>query len=241
MTSRTSVSLATLLVTALSLFGAEARAQEVDAGAPTAEQVAASVQDFYDHTTSVEADFQQFFWTRVYSRTTSSRGRLRIARPGRIRFDYTEPTGKVVVGNGDSFVYFEPGDDGTAGQYYRATTDVASRALGFLTGTSRLDRDFTFALHASTTGPANTDCLELRPRAPDPHYTRIRLYVSRPAATRGVVMQVAIEDGDGNWNTFRFSGFHFNRELDAGTFDYTPPSGAREITAPSSTTGSDER
>ncbi len=224
-----------LLALALTSLAAPTRAQDVDAGPASAAQVASSVQSFYDATTSVEADFQQFFWTRVYSRTDSSRGRLRIARPGRIRFDYTEPSGKIVVGSGDQFTYFEPGDDGTAGQYYRATTDVASRALGFLTGTSRLDRDFNFALRASTTGPAHTACLELRPRAPDPHYTRIRLYVSTEPATRGAVMQVAIEDGDGNWNTFRFSNFHFNRELDASTFEYTPPEGAREITAPTST------
>jgi len=199
---------------------------------PTADDVASSVQTFYDHTTSLEADFQQFFWTRVYSRTDSSRGTLRIARPGRIRFDYTEPSGKVVVGTGEQFTYFEPGDDGAAGQYYRANTDAASRALGFLTGTSRLDRDFTFTIHPSTTGPAHTTCLELRPRAAEPHYTRIRLYVSNVEATRGVVMQVAIEDADGNWNTFRFSNFHFNRDLPASTFDYTPPAGAREITPP---------
>jgi len=199
---------------------------------PSADDVASSVQTFYDRTTSLEADFQQFFWTRVYSRTDSSRGTLRIARPGRIRFDYSEPSGKIIVGSGDAFTYFEP-IEGSAGQYYRANTDVASRALGFLTGTSRLDRDFTFSLHPSTTGPAHTTCLELRPRAADPHYTRIRLYVSNVEATRGVVMQVAIEDGDGNWNTFRFSNFHFNRELDAHTFDYTPPAGAREITPPS--------
>lgn len=215
-----------------------ASAQEVDAGTPDAAVVAAWVQTFYDHTTSLEADFQQFFWTRVYARTTSSRGSLRISRPGHIRFDYSEPSHKVIVGNDDAFLYYEPGDDGSAGQYYRATTDVASRALGFLTGTSRLDRDFNFRIHPSTTGPAHTTCLELTPRAADPHYQRIRLYVSdRDDATRGVVMQVAIEDGDGNWNTFRFSNFHFNRSIDASTFEYTPPDGAREITAPASSSG----
>jgi outer membrane lipoprotein carrier protein len=226
--------LGSLLVLTLALAAPRAEAQDVDAGTPSASEVASWVQTFYDHTTSLEADFQQFFWTRVYARTATSRGSLRIARPGRVRFDYTDPAGKIVVGNGEQFTYFEPGDDGAAGQFYRATTDVASRALGFLTGTSRLDRDFTFVIHPSTTGPAHTVCLELRPRATDPHYTRLRLYVSSVEATRGVVMQVAIEDGDGNWNTFRFSNFHFNRGLADSVFTYTPPEGAREITPPAS-------
>ncbi len=230
--------LGTLLVIATTVIAASAEAQTVDCthddAGTHAECVAAWVQDFYDHTTSLEADFQQFFWTRVYDRTASSRGRLRISRPGRIRFDYTEPSGKVVVGTGAQFTYYEPGDDGAPGQYYRATTDVASRALGFLTGTSRLDRDFTFAFHPSTTGPANTVCLELHPRVADPAFTRVRLYVSTRSETRGVVMQVALEVGDGNWNTFRFSAFHFNRDLGADTFDFTLPTGAREITPPAS-------
>jgi outer membrane lipoprotein-sorting protein len=218
------------LLSMVMLFAPRAEAQE-----PDAQQVASWVQTFYDQTTTLEADFQQFYWTRVYSRTTTSRGQLRIARPGRVRFDYSEPRGKIVVGSGDQFTYYEPGDEGGAGQYYRATSDVASRALGFLTGTSRLDRDFNFTIHPSTTGPAHTTCLELHPRAHDPHYSRIRLYVSNAeGATRGVVMQVAIEDPDGNWNTFRFSNFHFNRSIGDDVFAYTPPSGAHEITAPPS-------
>jgi outer membrane lipoprotein-sorting protein len=231
-------SLAWLVLVSIVLVAPRAQAQvdclHGDHPETHAECVASWVQTFYDRTTSVEADFQQFFWTRVYERTDTSRGRLRIARPGRIRFDYSEPSHKVVVGNGDAVVYYEPGDDGSAGQFYRATTDSASRALGFLTGTSRLDRDFTFALVESSTAPSGTVCLELRPRAADPHYSRIRLYVTTSGDARGVVQRVGIEDPDGNWNTFAFSGFHFNREIEAGTFDYTPPSGAHEITPPSS-------
>lgn len=244
MTSHARAWLGTLLFVAASLASTCASAQRgthaaadcsADDAATHAECVASWVQSFYDRTTSLEADFQQFHWTRVYDRTASSRGQLRIARPGRIRFDYSEPNHKIIVGSGDQFTYYDPSDDGTAGQYYHATTDAASRALGFLTGTSRLDRDFTFRIHPSTTGPAHTVCLELRPRAADPHMTRIRLYVSNAeAATRGVVMQVAIEDPDGNWNTFRFTNFHFNRDIAASTFEYTPPEGAREITPPAS-------
>lgn len=215
-----------------------AQAQDLAAGHDDAPTVASWVQTFYDRTTSVEADFQQFFWTRVYNRTATSRGRLRIARPGRIRFDYSEPSGKVVVGADGHFTYYEPGDGGGAGQYYTGESDSTSRALGFLMGTSRLDRDFRFALVTSSTAPAGTVCLELRPRAADPHYRRVRLYVSARTETLGVVQRLSIEDPDGNWNTFAFSGFHFNREVEASTFAFTPPAGAREITPPSSSSAS---
>lgn len=203
--------------------------------AVTAEIVAARVQTFYDQTTSVQASFQQHFWNRVYQRTQSSRGTIAIQRPGRIRFDYAQPRGKVVVSTPAGFVFYEPGDDGSPGQYMRGRSDGASAALGFLTGTARLDRDFTMSLARPSGGappPANTDLLELRPRRPDPHFRRVRLYVDNRPATLGVVVRVSIEDPDGNWNTFDFSGLRFNREIPASTFEYTPPADARELTPP---------
>lgn len=201
--------------------------------AVTAQVVAARVQTFYDQTRSVEARFEQHYWNRVYARTQSSRGRLLIQRPGRVRFNYDQPRGKVVVSTPSGFVFYEPNEDGSPGQYLRGTSDAASSALGFLSGTARLDRDFRLSLRAPAAGqPANTDALELRPRRSDPNFRRIVLYVDSRPETAGVVRRVAIEDPDGNWNRFDFSGFEFNRELSAATFDYTPPEGAHEISPP---------
>ncbi|MBX7193097.1 MAG: outer membrane lipoprotein carrier protein LolA [Sandaracinaceae bacterium] len=210
-------------------------AEAQDATPVTAEVVAARVQAFYEQTRTVEARFQQHFWIQAHGRTISSRGTIVIQRPGRIRFDYAQPRGKVVVSTPAGFTYYEPGDDGGAGQFMRGNVDGASAALGFLTGTSDLARDFRFSLRASSAGgPEHTDALELRPRRADPHYRRIVLYVSNDASTLGVVRRVSIEDPDGNWNRFDFSGFQFNRDVNASTFEFQPPSGAREITAPGS-------
>jgi outer membrane lipoprotein carrier protein len=195
--------------------------------------VAAWAQSFVDARTTIEARFQQYAWTRVYERTQTSRGTLRISRPGHIRFDYTQPSGQVLVSDGTTVTFYQP-TEGGAGQYYRGAWDSSSAALGFLTGTSRLQRDFTYTRITSTSGPPHTICLELHPRTADPHYTRIRLYVSDQAASRGAVLRVAIEDHDGNWNTFAFSDLHFDRTFDASTFAYTPPAGAHEISPPAS-------
>ena len=199
----------------------------------SAQVVASRVQTFYDQTRSVEARFEQHYWNRVYARTQSSRGQVVIQRPGRVRFNYDQPRGKVVVSTPDGFVFYEPNEDGSPGQFLRGTSDAASSALGFLSGTARLDRDFRLSLRPAAAGqPQNTDALELRPRRSDPHYRRIVLYVDNRAASMGVVRRVAIEDPDGNWNRFDFSGFQFNREVSASTFSYSPPEGAHEISAP---------
>lgn len=199
----------------------------------TAELVAARVQRFYDQTRTVQARFQQHFWIRAHARTQSSRGTIVIQRPGRIRFDYAQPSGKVVVSTPAGFTYYEPGENGAPGQYMRGTVDGASAALGFLTGTADIARDFRISLRSvGASPPPNTDALELRPRRPDPRYRRVVLYVSNAAGTEGVVLRVSIEDPDGNWNRFDFSGFQFDRDVNASTFEFQPPSGAREMTAP---------
>lgn len=208
------------------------RHAEAQDAAPTADTVAAWAQTFYDQTPFVHAQFSQYFWNRVYDRTMTSRGEIFISRPGRVRLDYATPAGKVVLSANDHFVFYEPGDDGAVGQYYEGTTDTTSAGLGFLTGTARLDRDFTFTLRAhSDTQPSHTQALELRPRRADPHYRRVVLYVSDDPATRGVVRRIAIEDPDGNWNRFDFSRIDTNT-IDASRFEYRPPTGARRIDPP---------
>lgn len=229
------VTLASVLATALvAMLGGPTRGGAQD-DEVTAEVVAARVQSFYDTTTAVRVEFDQHYWSNVYRRTTTSRGRLAILRPGRIRFDYTAPSGKVVVSNGENFTYYEPGDDGAAGQYWVGSADGTSTALGFLTGTARLDRDYTFSLGArdASSDPPSTDVLVLRPRTADPHYTEIRLYVSNAPATEGVVLRASICDHENNWNRFDFRGFRFTDAIPESTFEYTPPEGSREITPPS--------
>lgn len=224
-----------LSITALALVVASPLSQErAGAQAPvTADVVAARVQAFYEQTRTVQAGFQQHFWNRIYNRTQSSAGRVAIQRPGRIRFDYEQPSGKILVSNRDAWTMYEPGDDGGAGQFARGSSAAASQsAFGFLMGTADLGRYRRTLRPATASQPANTDALELVPRRPDPHYRRIIVYVDNQPATLGVVRRVSIEDPDGNWNRFDFLDLRFNRDLADGLFTFTPPRGAREIGAP---------
>lgn len=197
---------------------------------PSADVVAARVQQFYDRTRTIQARFQQNFWNRVYDRTQTSRGRVAIRRPGEIRFDYEQPNGKVLVSSGGEWTMYEPGEGSSAGQYARGSSAAASQsAFGFLMGTADLRRFRRSLLPARSSDPQHTDALELRPRRDDPHYRRIRVYVDNRPESLGVVRRVSIEDHDGNWNVFDFVDIQFNRDLGAELFRFTPPAGAREI------------
>jgi outer membrane lipoprotein carrier protein len=181
----------------------------------------------------MSARFVQRYVNRVYQRTDVSRGRVRFKKPGRMRFDYDEPNGKVIVSDGERLTVYEPPDPGQRrGQYYRQAIGDAQlpAALSFLTGTGRLDEDFTFRLlDASALGYEDGQVLELRSRRPTPHYSRILLYVDDDRQRRGVVHRVLIVDQSNNRNRFDFIDQRFNRDLADSVFAWRPPSNARRI------------
>jgi outer membrane lipoprotein carrier protein len=200
---------------------------------PDAATVAAWVQAFYDQTTTMSARFVQRYVNRVYQRTDVSRGRVRFEKPGKMRFDYDEPNGKVLVSDGQRLTVYEPPDPGQQrGQYYQQPIEDAQlpAALSFLTGTGRLDEDFTFRLlDAEALGYGEGQVLELRSRRPTPHYSRILLYVDDDPQRRGVVHRVLIIDQSQNRNRFDFLEQRFNRSIPDSVFRYRPPRGARRI------------
>lgn len=214
------------VLTALLTFGAASVSAQ---GEPaTAARVAAEIQAFYDQTTTVRTAFQQAHYDSVYRRTTRSRGVLTIARPGKLRFDYLGGDGKVVVSDGQTMTFYEPGDDHGPGQYARSPMrEDMSSALGFLTGAARLDRDFRFRLGDASSFSWDGQVLELRPLRDEPGYTRMFLFVDPNAA--GVVRRVIVQDHAGNLNRFDFQRTEFNRAIAAERFAFTPPTGARRI------------
>lgn len=209
-----------------------AHAQQ-QAESPSAATVASWVQSFYDQTRTMSSRFTQRYHNRVYNRTDTSQGRVRFRKPGMMRFDYDRPNGKIIVTNGERLLVYEPPSSGSgAGQYYEQAMGDAQlpAALSFLTGTGRLEDDFTFRLlDARRLGFTQGQVLELRSRRPTPHYSRILLFVDSDPQRRGVVHRVLIEDQAHNTNTFDFQQQQLNRDVPESEFRWRPPRGAHRI------------
>lgn len=198
----------------------------------TATQVAQAVQAFYDQTTSVEAVFEQTYFNRLYNRYDRSGGTVRFQKPGKMRWDYKKPSGKVLVSDGNKLRVYEPGEDGEPGQLFEQTLDENQlpQALAFLTGTGKLADDFAVRLlDAASQGFKGGHVLELRPREPSPHYDRILFYVDADPARAGLVHRVLIIDHEGNRNRFDFKKLRFNRPQRDKLFQFQPPPGTRRV------------
>ncbi len=199
--------------------------------ASRAQTVAAEVQTFYDQADTFQARFTQTYYHRLYRRYQRSTGRLYFDKPGRMRFDYAAPNGKVIVSNGTHLTAFDPGDDGEAGQYFKTEVgdNALSRAFGFLTGEGRILDDYHVRLLNARAWRWSGEILELRPRVADPRIARIVLYVDGDASRPGVVHRIRIDDHEGNRNKFELRRMRFNRDIPASRFRYTPPAGSHRL------------
>jgi outer membrane lipoprotein carrier protein len=198
----------------------------------TAPAVAAAVQSFYDQTKSVEAEFFQTYYSRLYDKYDRSSGKVKFEKPGRMRWDYSAPNGKVIVSDGKRLLIYEPGDEGEAGQVFERAMGESElpQALSFLTGTGKLASDFSFRLlDAAAQGFTAGYVLELLPKTPDPRFERILFYVDGDPKRQGLVHRVLIVDAAGNRNRIDFKSPRFNRPIDAKTFAWQPPKNARRI------------
>ncbi|MET0385302.1 MAG: outer membrane lipoprotein carrier protein LolA, partial [Polyangiales bacterium] len=118
------------------------------AAAPAADQAGptlASVQSFYDQTRDISADFTQTYVNKLYDKTVRSQGHVAFKKPGKMRWDYAKPNGKVIVANSGKLTVFEPGEEPSdRGQVFEQTfgqTDL-TQAMSFLLGTGKLVDDF---------------------------------------------------------------------------------------------------
>jgi outer membrane lipoprotein carrier protein len=226
------ISLVALLVSAC-LGLAQAAAQDAGINDEQARLVALSVQTFYDQTKSVEAEFHQTYYTRLYDKYDRSQGTVKFQKPGKMRWDYAAPNGKIIVSNGKQLLIYEPGEGGEPGQVFERAlgANELPQALSFLTGGGKLVDEFTFRLlDAKQQGFSAGHVLELLPRSKSPHYERLLFYVDSDPSRAGLVHRVLIVDASGNRNRLDFKAPKFNRPIDAKVFNWAPPKGTRKVT-----------
>lgn len=219
------------LVAAFGLANAQP-SEPLDAAA-----VVTLVQAFYDQTKTLQADFEQTRYTRLYDRYDRAEGKVAFKKPGMMRWDYAKPNGQVFVSNGKKLLIYQPPQEGEKrGQLIERALgdDQLPSAFSFLTGGGDLDEDFEVRLleHGNEKFSAG-HVLQLIPRKPTPNYEQLVFYVRTLTADgkrAGVVQRVLIIDSAGNRNRFDFSKIEFNRDVPDKRFNYRPPKGTERVT-----------
>ncbi len=182
--------------------------------------VARKVQAYYEGTADLEARFVQTYTYAAFGRTQVSKGSLKVKKPGRLRWDYEEPSRKTIAVTGSRLVQWEPeANQAYTDDHFDAT--AMSAAVTFLLGKGSLAKEFDLSLDSAGR-------LRGTPRRPDPRVAAVTFEVG-PA---GEVLATEVTDAQGNRNEIRLSSARRNTGIPDAAFEVHVPAGARRLSAP---------
>ena len=216
------MSCASTLVLLLAVLGPGQAAQ---VPRPPAEDLARAIQAHYDTVHDFTADFEQSYVGGVLRKRVTEQGRLSVKKPGRMRWDYTQPDPKTFVSDGSQIYSYLPADH----QVYVSpmpSADQATTAVLFLVGKGDLVRDFDVR-YADDAHPLPGDvALRLDPKLPDRDYDWLELVVNQKTLQ---IRQLIAADSQGGTSTFTFRNLQENVGLSDKTFEFRIPRGVDVI------------
>lgn len=198
------------------------------ATALTAAETVDRVQQFYSGIKQVSAVFRQTVTNSTFGSTKTSDGSVRIAKPGKMRWDYVEKkldpaTKKEVVevkksfiSNGSTLYVVE--HDNKQVVKKNLEKDLMPVAVTFLYGKGDLKSEFNAELdRTGKYGEKDDIVLKLTPKQPSAQYKNLFLVVS-PKDFH--VSQSVIVDASNNINHFRFYAPNFDAPLEDRYFQF---------------------
>src|SRR5712691_999958 len=191
---------------------------------------AASVPDLvkrlqarYDSTAGFRADFTQEVESATLGQKVESRGTVLFKKPGRMRWEFSEPQ-QTLVSDGTCFWFYQPADKQVLKtpfqQAFRSSTPAS-----FLLGVGRLDEDFIVSLTSETEAVYQ---LRLTPKKDAEALGPVDLAVS---AKTFDILQATITDPLGNVTRLRFTNIDRAAPLDDALFHFSVPPGVDVIEA----------
>jgi outer membrane lipoprotein carrier protein len=183
---------------------------------PSAHDIAQRVDRHYNQLHSLTAGFTESFEGHGDSRTES--GKLLLLKPGRMRWDYTSPAGKLFLLDGKYAWFYARGDTQVQRIPARKLDDLRS-PLRFLLGHTELEKEMnSLTLALASNGQF---ALTGQPKGQEKRVTRLTLTVT----SEGSITGIEIEESDGARTHFTFTGEVPNAPIPEEAFRFTPPPG----------------
>jgi outer membrane lipoprotein carrier protein len=194
---------------------------------PTAASLARTVDAHYNHLHSLQARYTERYQGMGMDR--SETGTLTLAKPGRMRWAYDSPTGKLFLLDGASAISYTPGD-AQATRYPEKQLDDLRSPLRFLLGHTELAKELD---HLTITLVSDSPKLYTLSGVPRGMQQRLRSLSLTVDAT-GQIRALRTEEIDGSATTFTFTDLREDIPTKASDFAFTPPAGVAVVdgTAP---------
>jgi outer membrane lipoprotein carrier protein len=196
-------------------------------------EVVKKIQARYEKTKDLQASFIQKTRIEGFSTPVISTGRFYIKKPGRLRWDYTEPaTEEIYVNKDDVKMYVPEHKQVLVG---KLTYMAASQApLQLLQGVAKLDEEFDIEPAANKErGAGGIPLVSLTPKEGRAEPERaIQKIVIEVQPKSYFLKTIALHEVSGNVATFEFSELKPNSGLKDDLFDFKTPADVEVVRAP---------
>jgi len=201
------------------LFSACLYAQQ---NSPSTHDIAQRIDRHYNQLHSLKAGFTESYEGLGIKRTES--GTLLLLKPGRMKWDYSSPAGKLFLLDGKYAWFYSSGDSQVQRIPAKELDDLRS-PLRFLLGHTELEKEMNNLTLA--TGPNGHLILSGQPRGQEKRVARLSLTVT----AEGTIDGIEIEEADGALTRFTFTGEITNAPVAPEAFRFTPPAGVPVVDA----------
>jgi outer membrane lipoprotein carrier protein len=187
--------------------------------ARTLPEVLKGVEDRYNRIRSLTLDFEQQHTAQGRKRLET--GTLTLRKPGRMRWDYTQPAGKLFLSDGAWLWFHSPYSNRTEKARLKETDDLRA-PLAFLLGKLDFRRSFSSFELREADGEA---WLRALPKSENAPFTQVEFRIAADNSIRGIL----VGGLDGSTQEFRFRNERANAAVSDAAFRYTPAQGEEVV------------
>lgn len=175
-----------------------------------------SVEKRYNAAKTLQVSFEETL-TGVGPKRVES-GELALRKPGRMRWDYSAPAGKLFLADGKSIYYYSPTSKQAEKVPFKQSEDMRA-PLAFLLGKLDFEKDFQ---GFKTAPQANGTLISADPKSDKLPYKHVDFLVTPDFR----IAELRVLGFDQSVLTFRFSNERVNPALQDGIFKFELPAGA---------------
>jgi outer membrane lipoprotein carrier protein len=179
-----------------------------------------AVEKRYNNARTLEVHFEQTYEVQRRGPRTES-GQLFLRKPGRMRWQYTDPAGKLFISDGKYIYLYTPASNRVERSKAKESEDIRT-PLAFLLGRVDFERDFKRFLTRRNGSELSITAEPKSDRAP---YSQVEFRLGPSFEIR----ELQVTGQDNSTMSFRFDQERVNPPLSDKLFQFQPPPGAEMV------------
>lgn len=190
---------------------------------PALDALLKSVETRYNKAQSLKLSFSETYAGMGHAPSRTESGTLYLRKPGRMRWEYSSPAGKLFVSDGKDVFLYTPDQNRVEKSRLKESEDMRA-PLAFLLGKLEFAREFQ-SFETRAEGP-NTWIVAV-PKNRNPEFTRVEFL----ASPQGEILKLKVTGIDSARLEFAFADEKLNPPVATTLFVFHPPAGAEVVEA----------